>query len=215
MPKEMKKAYGNIVAALGRKDGRLIESLKGTLDRTVFVAREDLNATRLHEKVLTRDRVSAAVPSPLAARRVAGSRDPPRSPSWTPMLAYRKNAGSARAPASRSRSPRGADARRGGPVQGLESGYRRRPGPRRADRLFEPDERDPVSGAQDLITGPRPARPPAELLRDSSRVPRGGPPEEDRAPPGPSPRPRSPHSGHDRSAQQAGGKAEGGTTKKD
>ncbi len=45
VPKEMKKAYGNIVAALGRKDGRIIESLKGTLDRTVFIAREDLNAS--------------------------------------------------------------------------------------------------------------------------------------------------------------------------
>ncbi|HEX2695344.1 MAG TPA: FecR family protein, partial [Acidobacteriota bacterium] len=59
IPKEMKKAYGNVVTAMGRKDGRLIESLKGVPDRFVFVARGDLNAGRLHDKVLTWDKVRA------------------------------------------------------------------------------------------------------------------------------------------------------------
>lgn len=71
VPREMKKAYGNIVAALGRKDGRIIESLKGTLDRSVFVAPGDLNAARLHEKVMTLDKVRAAAARSGASGSVA------------------------------------------------------------------------------------------------------------------------------------------------
>ncbi len=73
VPKEMKKAYGNVVAALGRKDGRLIESLKGTLDRSVFAARGDLSAARLHDKVMTIDKVRALAARSGASGGVAAS----------------------------------------------------------------------------------------------------------------------------------------------
>ncbi len=66
VPKEMKKAYENVVAALARKDERLIESLRGTMDRAVVVARDDLHAARLKDKALTWEKVRA-LPRPPAA----------------------------------------------------------------------------------------------------------------------------------------------------
>lgn len=92
VPKEMKKAYGNVVAALGRKDGRLIESLKGTLGRSVFVARGDLNAGRLHDKVLTWDKVRAGTLAPVASGSVAAASLAPANPFRAALRAYRVNA---------------------------------------------------------------------------------------------------------------------------
>ena len=213
VPKEMKKAYGNIVAALGRKDGRVIESLKGTLDRTVLIAREDLNATRLHEKVLTRDRVGAAVPSPLAPRR-----------SWEPRsaaiplvdarLAYRKNAGSV--------SPRPEAAPLVGPMPAgavrfrdwnPDIGVARALGVRidYSSRTNEILCRELKISSQDL--GRRGLRMSSwGLVPGSSRWTSGG---GDSTSGTVTSAQVSSQPGHDRSAQQAGGRAEGGTTKKD
>lgn len=91
MPKEMKKAYGNVVAALGRKDGRLMESLKGVPVRSVFAARGDLNALRLHEKVLAWDKVRAGSAAPVASGTIS-AQQPPANPSRDALRAYRDNA---------------------------------------------------------------------------------------------------------------------------
>lgn len=91
VPREMKKAYGNIVAALGRKDGRVLESLKGTLDRSVFVARGDLNEGRLHDKALTFDKVRDVAASPGAPGKTA-TPQPRAIPLVDALLAHRKNA---------------------------------------------------------------------------------------------------------------------------
>ncbi len=91
VPKEMKKVYGDIVAALDRKDGRIIESLRGTLDRSVFVARGDLNAGRLHDKVLTFDKVRAVSAPPGVSGRVA-SPQPRAVPLVDAILTRRQNA---------------------------------------------------------------------------------------------------------------------------
>lgn len=88
VPKEMKRAYMNVVAALGRKDSRIIEALRGTLDRSAFVARGDLNAGRLQDKVLDGDRIRAA-----ASARVVRTEAPPVFPLVDALIAYRQNAG--------------------------------------------------------------------------------------------------------------------------
>jgi hypothetical protein len=88
VPKELKKAYVNVVAALGRKDSRIIEALRGTLDRSAFVAHGDLNSRRLQDKVLTWDKVRAA-----ASERIAVPEAPPAFPRVDALLTYRQNTG--------------------------------------------------------------------------------------------------------------------------
>lgn len=114
VPKEMKKAYGNVVAALGRKDGRLIESLKKMPDQFVFVTRGDLNAGRLQDKVLTWDKVRATAPSQASAAPWA-----PTNPFREALRAYRDNAV--------ARTPRPSDAASrpvAGPVAGATVRFR-------------------------------------------------------------------------------------------
>jgi len=52
LPKELKKAYNNIVSALKRGDKRVLDSLRQIPEHMVIVRNEDLNARRIQEKAI-------------------------------------------------------------------------------------------------------------------------------------------------------------------
>jgi len=52
LPKEMKKAYRNLITALKKGDKRVFESLRKIPEHSVVVKKEDLNAERIQEKAL-------------------------------------------------------------------------------------------------------------------------------------------------------------------
>jgi len=108
MPKEIKGTFKNVIAGLERKDPRALESLNGVPAHLVFVDQGGLNARRIQDKALGRDKVmkpAATTPASLdAAARVVmkePSREALRVFKFNELTEHglrRPEAGSARAP---------------------------------------------------------------------------------------------------------------------
>ncbi len=87
LPKEFGKTYRTLVAALERKDGRVLESLKEVPSRLAFVSPEDLRAERVHEKVLSWASVKSRDAAPDGTSRIT-VREPVRSPLREAIKTY-------------------------------------------------------------------------------------------------------------------------------
>ncbi len=108
MPKEIKATFKNVIAGLGRKDPRALESLNRVPAHLVFIDKAGLNARRIQDKALTWDKVmkpAASTPASLDAAARVMMKEPSRE-AMRVFKSYelaesgfrRPDAGSARAP---------------------------------------------------------------------------------------------------------------------
>lgn len=108
MPKEIKGTYKNVIARLERKDSRVLESLNAVPAHLVFVDRGGLNARRIQDKIVEREKVMKAA-APASVSPDAAARIMMREPFQEAFKAFKSNelaekagrkpgAGSARAP---------------------------------------------------------------------------------------------------------------------
>jgi Family of unknown function (DUF6600)/FecR protein len=73
MPKEMKKAFGETLAALKREDRAVLSSIEGLSRYSVFVKKSDFLSPRWQEKVVPFDRLAKEVKAALGATKQASS----------------------------------------------------------------------------------------------------------------------------------------------
>ena len=108
MPKEIKGSFKNVIAGLERKDPRTLESLNRVPAHLVFIDKAGLNARRIQDRALTREKVikpaASTSASPDAAARVM-MKEPSREAMRVFKLNERAESGLRRPEAGSPRTP--------------------------------------------------------------------------------------------------------------
>ena len=108
MPKEIKGSFKNVIAGLERKDPRTLESLNRVPAHLVFIDKAGLNARRIQDRALTREKVmkpaASTSASPDAAARIM-MKEPSREAMRVFKLNERAESGLRRPDAGSPRTP--------------------------------------------------------------------------------------------------------------